>query len=87
MISSEVEKFEKVFNRFVNSKKVHEGILLIENANGEFSFSKGYGGKEINSPLLMVSITKLFTTTCILVLLEQGKLSLNDKIIKYFKIF
>lgn len=34
----------------------------------------------------MASITKLFTTTCILILLEQGKLSLKDKIIKYFDI-
>ena len=32
----------------------------------------------------MVSITKLFTTTCILALLEQGRLSLDDKLIKYF---
>lgn len=83
MISMETEKYEKVFNKFVNSKKTHEGILLIESANGDFSFSKGYGGKEINSPFLMASITKLFTTTCILILQEQGKLSLNDKIVKY----
>lgn len=32
----------------------------------------------------MASITKLFTTTCILILLEQGKLSLNNKISEYF---
>ncbi len=31
----------------------------------------------------MASITKLFTTTCILALQEQGKLSLDDKIAKY----
>jgi CubicO group peptidase (beta-lactamase class C family) len=31
----------------------------------------------------MASITKLFTTTCIIILQEQGKLSLNDKISKY----
>ena len=32
----------------------------------------------------MASITKLFTTTCILAMQDQGKLSLDAKIIKYF---
>lgn len=83
MRSMKTEKYEKVFNKFTDSKKIHQAILLIESANGKFSFCKGYGGKEIDSPFLMASITKLFTTTCILILQEQGKLSLNDKIIKY----
>ena len=79
-----MQKFEKVFDKFTNSEQIHEGVLLIENSSGDFSFNKGYGGKNLNSPLLMASITKLFTTTCILILLEQGKLSLDDKIAKFF---
>lgn len=86
MINIKIEKIEKVFNKLTNSKKVNEGILLIENSSGEFSLCKEYGGKKINSPLLMASITKLFTTTCILILLEQKKLLLEEKIIKYFDI-
>lgn len=77
------KKYEKVFNKFTHSKRVHEGILLIESANGDFSFCKGYGGKEVDSPVLMASITKLFTAACILILQEQGKLSLNDRITEY----
>ena len=76
-------KLEKVFNNLTNSKKIHEGILLIENTSGEFSFVKTHGNKELNSPLFMASITKLFTTTCILILLEQDKISLEDKVSKY----
>jgi len=38
----------------------------------------------MDSPLLMASITKMFTTACILALLEQRKLSLDDRITKYF---
>ena len=85
MSDIEAKKFEKVFDKFTNSKKINEGILLIENTKGDFSFSKGYGGKELDSPILMASITKLFTTTCTLKLFEQGKLSLNDKVYNYFK--
>lgn len=79
-----MKKFEKIFDRFTDSKQIHEAVLLIEYLSGNLSFSKGYGGKDINSPLLMASITKLFTTTCILILLEQGKLSLKNKITGYF---
>ena len=38
----------------------------------------------MDSPILMASITKLFTTTCILVLLEQKKMKLDTKISTYF---
>jgi len=78
------QKFERVFDRFTKSKQVHEAVLLVENTKGDFSFSKGYGGKEIDSLFLMASITKLFTTACILILSEQKRLSLDDKITQYF---
>ncbi|MDR7871192.1 MAG: serine hydrolase domain-containing protein [Tissierellaceae bacterium] len=84
MTNIEIERFERTFNKFTNSKKIHEGILLIENTSGDFSFSKGYGGKKLDSPFLIASITKLFTTTCILILEEQQKLSLHDKLSEYF---
>lgn len=76
-------KFEKVFDKTVASKRVHESICYIENSAGDFTWSKGYGGKELGTPLLMASITKLFTTTCIVKLLESSRLALKDKIVKY----
>lgn len=82
--ASITQKYEKAFDKFTKSKQIHEGVLLIENTNSSFSYSREYGGKKLDSPLLMASITKLFTTTCILKLEEQGKLSLDDKITKYF---
>jgi len=78
-----LQKLEKNFNKTITSHQIYEAVLFVENTKGDFSYSKGYGGKDIDSPLLMASITKLFTTTCILVLQQQGKLSLNDKITKY----
>src|SRR5690625_1317728 len=78
-------KVDKAFNRMTNMNQIHEAVLLVENANGDFSHSKEYGGKDIDTPLLMASITKLFTTTCVSILKEQGKLSLDDKVAKYFQ--
>lgn len=78
------QKINKVFGRFTKNKYIHEAVLLIENTNGDFSYQQDYGSKSIDTPFLMASITKLLTTTCILILKEQGKLSLDDKLTKYF---
>ncbi|WP_047986403.1 serine hydrolase domain-containing protein [Ornithinibacillus californiensis] len=80
----ETEKIEKRFSRVIKSKHIHESVLFVENTKGDFSYAKDYGGKSIDTPLLMASITKLFTTTCVLKLLEQSKVSLDDKIVNYF---
>lgn len=82
--SGKTQKFGKIFDTCTTSDQIHEGILCIESRDGDFSYSRGYGGKEPDSPLFMASITKLFTTTCILALQERDKISLADKLTKYF---
>jgi len=69
ILAFNIQKSEKIFDKFTSSKQINEGVLLIENTSGDFSFNKGYGGKKVDSPLLMASITKLFTTSCILIFL------------------
>lgn len=76
-------KFQKTFRSITNKKKIHEAVLLVENSAGDVSCRFGYGGKDVDTPFLIASITKLFTTTCIFILEERGKLSLDDKITKY----
>lgn len=83
MYASMIQKYETIFNKAIASNKIHEAVLFIESANGDFSYNQGYGGKDIGSPILMASMTKLFTTACILALREEGKLSLDDQIAKY----
>ena len=60
-----VHKIETVFTKATCSKQIHEAVLLVENLKGDFSVNFGYGGKSIDSPLLMASVTKLFTTAWI----------------------
>ena len=79
------QKFHKIFGNVTKKKQIHESVLLVENSNGDVSYSFGYGGKNIDTPFFIASITKLFTTTCIYILREQGKLSLDDEIARYLK--
>ena len=74
---------QKIFDGITASSNIHEACLLVENAKGDFSESFGYGGCVVDSPMIVASVTKLFTTTCILKLCEQGRLSLEDTINKY----
>jgi CubicO group peptidase (beta-lactamase class C family) len=83
-VTNRIKTLDKIFNKTIASSQIHECVLLVENTRGDFSYSNGYGGKNINSPLLMASITKLFTTTCILALQEQERLFLSNKISDYF---
>ena len=75
---------EKAFAVAVNSRYIQEAVLLVEDSTGDFSESIGYGGRDIDTPMIMASITKMFTTACVLKLCEENRMSLNDKLTQYF---
>lgn len=78
------KEYESLFNKFNQKKYIYESLLLIENGAGNTIFSKAYGEKSIDSPIAAASITKMFTATCIFVLVQNGLVSLNDKLLKYY---
>jgi len=80
-----MKKIEKIFRRTKSSSSIHEAVLFVESTNGDFAVNYGHGGRGIDSPMLMASITKLFTTACILKLCDQGEISLDDKIGKHLE--
>jgi len=75
--------FQKRFNAAVAPLNIHEAVLYVENSTGGFSESYGYGGRDIDSPMLLASVTKMFTTLCVLKLRDEKRLSLDDKINLY----
>ena len=60
--------------------------------DGKVVFAKGYGktsaknGDDVSTSTMFAagSVTKQFTCACILLLAEEGKLSIQDKVAKYF---
>ena len=77
------QSIQKIFNSAAASPQIHEACLLVENSKGDFSESFSYGGYNTDSLMVVASVTKLFTTTCVLKLCEQSRLSLEDKIRLY----
>jgi CubicO group peptidase (beta-lactamase class C family) len=73
-----------LFDGITKSSQIHEAVLFVENFNGDFSEGFGYGGRDLDTPMIMASITKMFTTACVLKLCEERQISLNNKIARYF---
>ncbi|HQF41593.1 MAG TPA: serine hydrolase domain-containing protein [Ignavibacteriaceae bacterium] len=78
------EIIERIFKSSTDSKLIHEAVLLVENSSGDFSASLEYGGKTIDTLINSASVGKLFTTTCIIMLQEQKRLSLDNLVVDYF---
>jgi CubicO group peptidase (beta-lactamase class C family) len=77
--------------KYVNNEKVPAiQITIVESTGNSWSLSTGNADKKRNSPVTdnsffrLASITKSFTATVIFKLIEEGKLSVDDKLTTFF---
>ncbi len=72
-------------------KSIRNAVLYVTKGDGSFTWSGAAGIADQasqapmtrNTPVVIASVTKLFTATAIMVLYEQGQLALNDPMAKY----
>jgi len=92
----ELEAFLDDFFAKEMTKEHVPGAAVALVKDGKIFFSKGYGYADLEKKIPVVpdktlfrvgSISKLFTTTAVLQLVEQGKLKLDDDVNKYLKRF
>lgn len=76
------------------SKDRIPGAVFIMVKDGKTFFSKGYGYADVKTPVnpdktifRLASISKLFTATAVMQLVEEGKMDLNEDINKYLTRF
>ena len=70
----------------------YPGLSLTIVREGKVVLAKGYGKRSLedgapvepDTPFAVGSVTKQFTCACILLLAEEGKLSVDDKVAKYY---
>src|SRR5688572_18635663 len=68
------------------------GLSVALVKNGQVVLAKGYGNRSLQEPLpvetdtlfAIGSVTKQFTCACVLLLAQEGKLSVHDKVSQYF---
>ena len=81
-----VKSYEDLFDKYIRTKKIFESVVLINNGTGETMFSKAYGEKTIDSPIVAASITKMFTAACIFTLIQQSyNITLNDSLLDFYE--
>lgn len=90
------EKAQRLDTLFKNKAKLagfngcvlvaQKGQVIYKNSFG-FSNLKTKDSLQINSAFQLASVSKTFTATAILMLMDQGKLSLKDNVQKYFPKF
>ncbi len=86
-------RLDSLMSSIYPNDKPGAAIAIVE--NGKVIFKKGYGIADLDSKTIITpstnfnigSMTKQFTAYCILKLISQKKLSLNDKLIRYFPDF
>ena len=82
-------RVDAVFARFARWDS--PGCALGIYQNGSITYSKGYGSANLeygipispNTPFISGSVAKQFTAAAIALLVEQGRLSLDDDVRKY----
>ncbi len=87
-ISTKIDPYIKVEMR----RQQIPGLSLAVVRNGQFAFVKSYGFSNVEHKIPVTpetvfqsgSIAKQFTAAAVMILVEEGKLSLDDKISKYF---
>lgn len=65
-----VKSYDDLFDKYIRAKKIYESVVLIKDGTGKTIFSKAYGEKNIDSPIIAASITKMFTAACIFTLIQ-----------------
>lgn len=89
--SSDIEaRVDKIFAEWNHSNS--PGCELAVVKDGKIIYEKGYGMSDLDhdipmsgkSVFYLASMSKQFTAACIAILVERGKLSLDDDIRKYF---
>lgn len=73
-----------VTNKMIKNRSVYGAILCVENGDGSVSWSGAAGNLHIENRYFIASVTKLYITTVILQLRNEGRLKLQDKITQYF---
>jgi CubicO group peptidase (beta-lactamase class C family) len=92
-MSQPEKKIDELLQRFNEPNSPGAAVMVIK--DGKAIFAKGYGLANIadnircstNTNFRLASVTKQFTAMAIMILAERGKLSLEDKMTKFFPEF
>ncbi|SES28126.1 serine hydrolase domain-containing protein [Salipaludibacillus aurantiacus] len=72
-----------VLNGIANKKGVYSAVLCVEKGDNSFSWTGAAGVMQKDSRYFIASVTKLYVTSVVMRLIEEGRLQLDDPIERY----
>lgn len=75
---------EEVTSKMIKNRHVYGTIFCVESGDGSLSWCGSAGNLDHDDRYFIASVTKLYITTLILILRNEGRLKLDDKIVQYF---
>ncbi len=77
------DKLYQLLTNMVDNKNIFGAAIKVENTEGSISWKGAAGNMQVDSWYFIASVTKLYVTAVVFKLIEEGKLSLNDRISKH----
>lgn len=74
---------EKIVKKMIDNKRIFSAVISVESGDGSFSWSGASGNMKKDGRFFIASVTKLYVTAVVMGLVEEGKVSLDDRISKY----
>ncbi|WP_040400369.1 serine hydrolase domain-containing protein [Cecembia lonarensis] len=69
--------------KMVDSKSIFSVAMKVESGDASLSWSGAAGSMQVADKYFIASVTKMYITVLVMKLIDEGKLSLEDKISKY----
>jgi D-alanyl-D-alanine carboxypeptidase len=73
----------QIIAKMVDNKRVFSAVLCVENGDKSISWTGAAGNMQQDSKYFIASVTKFYVTAVVMRLVEENRLSLDDKISKY----
>lgn len=67
----------------VDNKSIFSVAMKVENGDASLSWSGAAGGMDVADKYFIASVTKMYITVLVIKLIDEGKLTLSDKISNY----
>jgi len=77
------EVFYQSIKKMVDGKSILSLAIKVESGDGSISWSRAAGDMQVEDRYFIASVTKMYITVIVIKLMEEGKISLEDKICRH----
>lgn len=78
-------QLQSLLDKQISKSNTHGVLLGVQSGDGKIDFEGAAGTARADQPFFMASITKMFTATLLMQLVDEGQVQLDDKVTSHLK--